>query len=118
MAKKTALDKQITWPNYYGGRVRGGLAAVWNVDPWPAVYVIGLDGVIRYKGHDDDGLKKIFLFDSPLHLSSSGLSTLPSAYEGIISAQGFPDAGSRKLPGLSSEVLRIESTDSRYTRRD
>ncbi len=53
MAKKTALDKQMTWPIFYGGRIRGGLAAVWNVDAWPAVYVIGPDGVIRYKGYDD-----------------------------------------------------------------
>ena len=53
VAKKTVLDKQMTWPNFYGGRIRGGLAAVWNVDAWPAVYVIGPDGVIRYKGYGD-----------------------------------------------------------------
>ena len=60
MAKKTVLDKQMatTWPNFYSGKLRGGLAAVWNVDAWPAVYVIGPDGVIRYKGYDDDGLEE------------------------------------------------------------
>jgi hypothetical protein len=47
----------MTWPIFYGGRIRGGLAAVWNVDAWPAVYVIGPDGVIRYKG-DGDGLEE------------------------------------------------------------
>jgi len=57
VAKKTVLNKQMTWPIFYGGRVRGGLAAVWNVDAWPAVYVIGPDGVIRYKG-DGDGLEE------------------------------------------------------------
>jgi thiol-disulfide isomerase/thioredoxin len=53
VAKKTALDKQMTWPTFYGGRIRGGLAAIWNVDAWPAVYVVDPDGVIRYKGHGD-----------------------------------------------------------------
>lgn len=52
-AKKTVLDKKMTWPIFYGGRLRGGLAAVWDVDAWPAVYVIGPDGVIRYKGYGD-----------------------------------------------------------------
>lgn len=56
LAKKTVQKKQMTWPIFYGGRIRGGLAAVWNVDAWPAVYVIGADGVIRYKG-DGDGLE-------------------------------------------------------------
>jgi thiol-disulfide isomerase/thioredoxin len=54
VAKKTAAEKQMNWPSFYGARKRGGLAAVWNVDAWPAVYVIGSDGVIRYKGHGDD----------------------------------------------------------------
>jgi thiol-disulfide isomerase/thioredoxin len=57
VAKKTALNKQMDWPIFYGCRTRGGLAAVWNVDAWPAVYVIGPDGVIRYKG-DGDGLEE------------------------------------------------------------
>ena len=54
VAKKTTLEKQMTWPSFYGARIRGGLAAVWNVDAWPAVYVIGPDGVIQYKGYGDD----------------------------------------------------------------
>jgi thiol-disulfide isomerase/thioredoxin len=53
-ARKTAIEKQMTWPSFYGARQRGGLAAVWNVDGWPTVYVIGSDGVIRYKGHGDE----------------------------------------------------------------
>ncbi len=57
VAKKTVLNKQMTWPIFYGGRIRGGLAAVWDVVFWPAVYVIGPDGVIRYKG-DGDGLEE------------------------------------------------------------
>ena len=52
-AKKTAVEKQMTWSSFYGGK-RGGLAAVWNVVAWPMVYVIGSDGVIRYKGHGDE----------------------------------------------------------------
>lgn len=54
VAKESVLKKQMTWPSFYCGKKRGGLAAVWNVDAWPAVYVIGSDGVIRYKGHGDD----------------------------------------------------------------
>jgi thiol-disulfide isomerase/thioredoxin len=51
VAKASVLKKQITWPNFYSGKARSGLAAIWNVDAWPAVYVIGPDGVIRYKGN-------------------------------------------------------------------
>lgn len=54
VAKKTTLAKQMTWPNFYGTRKRGGLAAVWNVDAWPKVWVIGPDGVIQYTGHGSD----------------------------------------------------------------
>jgi thiol-disulfide isomerase/thioredoxin len=54
VAKESVLKKQMTWPSFYSGKLRGGLAAVWNVDAWPAVYMIGSDGVIRYKGHGDD----------------------------------------------------------------
>ena len=42
------------------------------------------------------GGEEKFSVDLPLHLSSSGLSTLPNTDERIISARGFPDAGSRK----------------------
>jgi D-alanyl-D-alanine carboxypeptidase (penicillin-binding protein 5/6) len=56
LAKKTVIDKKMAWPIFYGGRVRDGLAAVWDVDAWPAVYVIDPEGVIRYKG-DGDGLE-------------------------------------------------------------
>lgn len=54
VAKAAALKKEMTWPSFYSGKDRGGLAAIWNVDAWPAVYLIGPDGVIRYKGHGDD----------------------------------------------------------------
>ena len=54
VAKKTTLEKQMTWPNFYGTRKRGGLAAVWNVDAWPRVWVIGPDGVILYTGNGND----------------------------------------------------------------
>jgi thiol-disulfide isomerase/thioredoxin len=53
LAQQTALEKQMTWPSFYGARKREGLAAIWNVDAWPAVYVIGSDGIICYKGHGD-----------------------------------------------------------------
>jgi hypothetical protein len=43
----------MTWPVFYSGKKRGGLASVWNVDSWPTVYVIGPDGKIHYKGHGD-----------------------------------------------------------------
>jgi len=53
-ARKATIEKRMTWPNFYGTRQRGGLAAVWNVDAWPMVYVIDADGIIRYKGHGDE----------------------------------------------------------------
>lgn len=53
-AKKSAVEKQMNWPCFHGARKRGGLAAIWNVDAWPMVYVIGSDGIIRYKGHGDE----------------------------------------------------------------
>jgi hypothetical protein len=57
VAKKTTLEKQMNWPSFYGARQRGGLAAVWNVDGWPSVYVIGPDGVIRYKDYDEGDME-------------------------------------------------------------
>jgi thiol-disulfide isomerase/thioredoxin len=53
VAKDAALSKQMTWPSFYSSHLRSGIAAVWNVVSWPAVYVIGPDGVITYKGHGD-----------------------------------------------------------------
>ncbi len=47
----------MTWPSFYSGTGRGGLAAVWNVAYWPTVYVIDHEGVIRYKG-SGDGLEE------------------------------------------------------------
>ncbi len=53
VAKKTTLNKHMTWPSFYGGQFRGGLPTVWNVGAWPAVYLFDPDGVILYKGHGD-----------------------------------------------------------------
>ena len=47
----------ITWRNFWdGGTSQGPIATRWNVQGWPAVYVLDGRGVIRYKHVRDEML--------------------------------------------------------------
>ena len=48
---KPALAKErVTWRSFWdGGNTEGPIASRWNVQGWPAVYVLDVKGVIRFK---------------------------------------------------------------------
>jgi peroxiredoxin len=47
--KRSAEKEHITWPSFRDGN-SGPIAKAWNVQSWPAVYVLDREGVIRYRG--------------------------------------------------------------------
>ena len=48
--KKVMEKENINWRSWWnGGSTNGPIAARWNVDSWPTVYVLDVKGVIRYK---------------------------------------------------------------------
>lgn len=46
--KRSAEKEHITWPSFRDGN-SGPIAKAWNVQSWPAVYVLDRKGVIRYR---------------------------------------------------------------------
>src|SRR5262249_55274232 len=48
---KGVLDKEkLSWRSWWdGGRTEGGIAAKWNVQGWPTLYLLDHKGGIRYK---------------------------------------------------------------------
>lgn len=44
---------RIAWRSWADGGPDGPISTAWDVRGWPTIYVIGRDGVIRYKGHVD-----------------------------------------------------------------
>ncbi len=51
-------QERITWRNFWdGGTSDGPIATRWNIQGWPAVFVIDAKGVIRYKHVRDDMLE-------------------------------------------------------------
>ena len=48
--KKTLRRENINWRSWWdGGSTRGPIAKTWNIETWPAIYVLDHQGVIRYK---------------------------------------------------------------------
>jgi peroxiredoxin len=47
-------ELQITWRSFYDGGPDGPISRSWNVQGWPTVVVLDRDGVIRYKGGNDE----------------------------------------------------------------
>ena len=48
--KKTMVEESITWRSFWnGGSTSGPISTRWNVSGWPTIYVIDVDGKIRFK---------------------------------------------------------------------
>jgi thiol-disulfide isomerase/thioredoxin len=47
-ARKAVREKQMTWPSWWDGGVRGAIQTAYDVPHWPMVYVLDAKGVIRY----------------------------------------------------------------------
>ena len=49
--KNVMKEKNITWRSFWNGPAgtRGPISTEWGVRSWPTIYVIDVDGKIRYK---------------------------------------------------------------------
>lgn len=48
----------IRYPNILEGSTEGPIQMAWGIPGWPTLVVIDKDGVIRYRGHGDEGAQK------------------------------------------------------------
>ena len=53
--KQQVKDHGINWRSWPDGGPDGPISSRWNVIGWPTVFVLDREGVIRYKGHRDEG---------------------------------------------------------------
>jgi thiol-disulfide isomerase/thioredoxin len=56
-ARKATREKQMTWPSWWDGGVRGAIQTAYDINHWPTVYVLDSQGNIRYfdvRGKDLD----------------------------------------------------------------
>jgi hypothetical protein len=54
---KQLADAEITWRNAIDVTPGGPLATKWNVNGWPAIYIIDAEGVIRYRDLRDQQME-------------------------------------------------------------
>jgi hypothetical protein len=47
IAKKAAVDNQLTWRSFYAGQGGGKAAATYQLEGWPTLYLIDAKGVVR-----------------------------------------------------------------------
>jgi len=49
--RKTLAAEQIAWRNFWDGPqgTRGPIATRWNVTSWPTIYVLDVEGKIRFR---------------------------------------------------------------------
>jgi hypothetical protein len=47
--RRTIAEQGITWRSWWDGATDGPIATRWQVDGWPALYVLDAKGVIRYR---------------------------------------------------------------------
>lgn len=63
-AKRAMAKENMTWRSFWnGGGWEGGIAAAWNVQEWPTVYVLDAKGMIRLKQHGYGGKSSDALLD-------------------------------------------------------
>ena len=55
--KERMSEEAITWRSFFdGGGTGGPIASTWNVSGWPTIYVLDVDGRIRFEGVRGDDL--------------------------------------------------------------
>ena len=59
--KKILAEQGITWRQAVLGSTDGELAQRWNVQSWPAIYVLDAKGVIRYRDVRDAEMEEAVL---------------------------------------------------------
>jgi peroxiredoxin len=60
-AQKAAAKEHVTWPSFWDG-ANGPVVKRWQVDAWPAVYLLDQKGVIRY---GPDHLRRVSVREGP-----------------------------------------------------
>jgi thiol-disulfide isomerase/thioredoxin len=53
LARKVMDREKMTWRSWWDGKPPGPIAVQWNAGPWPTLYVLDADGVIRFKSHGE-----------------------------------------------------------------
>jgi thiol-disulfide isomerase/thioredoxin len=56
--KKSEAKHQITWPSFFDGS-EGPITKTWNIRLMPTIFVLDAEGIIRYKGQEMDGARKV-----------------------------------------------------------
>ena len=58
--RSVVKEQNITWRSFWNGPTGtdGNIAADWNVSGWPTIYVIDVDGKIRYKNVRGEAMDK------------------------------------------------------------
>src|SRR5688572_16053892 len=59
--RQILADNGITWRQGVLGSTSAPLAKRWNVQGWPAIYVLDAKGVIRYRDVRDEEMEKAVL---------------------------------------------------------
>ncbi len=64
-AREAVRSETLSWRHFWNGEegTRGPIAATWNIESWPTLYLIDENGIIRYKGvlgdEIDEGIKAL-----------------------------------------------------------
>jgi thiol-disulfide isomerase/thioredoxin len=64
-ARSAVRSETLSWRHFWNGEkgTRGPIAATWNIESWPTLYLIDANGIIRYKGvlgeEIDEGIKAL-----------------------------------------------------------
>ncbi len=57
--RRIAAEKELVWPSFFDGGVIGGpIATRWGVWGWPTIYVLDVEGRIRFKNLRGPRLEK------------------------------------------------------------
>jgi thiol-disulfide isomerase/thioredoxin len=57
-ARKATRERQMAWPSWWDGGLRGAIQTAYDVDHWPTVYVLDPKGVNRYFDVQDQDLDR------------------------------------------------------------
>ena len=75
--KKRIQEESITWRSFWNGPAgkQGPIAAHWNIQGWPTLYVLDHKGVIRFRSYkrDENGKRQIIDTDGKVFLRGEKL---------------------------------------------
>jgi len=54
--RRTLVEEQLTWKNWWDGGIDGPIHTKWQIQQRPAIFLLDAKGVIRHKNIDPDTL--------------------------------------------------------------